>query len=61
MREPTMKLTRRILMAAAAGRGGELMQELRERERGDLMAGAYPRVKTHDDATFLVIAAGPQG
>ena len=25
-----------------------------------LMAGAYPRVKTHDDATFLVIAAGPQ-
>jgi hypothetical protein len=47
--------------ALAAGRGGELMQELRERERGDLMAGAYPRVKTHDDATFLVIAAGPQG
>lgn len=47
--------------ALAVGRGGELMQELRERERGDLMAGAYPRVKTHDDATFLVIAAGPQG
>jgi len=45
----------------AAGRGGDLMQELRERERGDLMAGAYPRVKTHDDATFLVIAAEPQG
>jgi hypothetical protein len=45
----------------AAGRGSELMQELRERERGDLMAGTYPRVKTHDDATFLVIAAEPQG
>ncbi|MGF9761470.1 hypothetical protein AAII07_40395 [Microvirga sp. 0TCS3.31] len=41
----------------AAGRGRGLMEELRERERGDLMAGAYPRVKTHDDATFLVIAA----
>jgi hypothetical protein len=41
----------------AAGGGRELMQELRERERSDLMAGAYPRVKTHDDATFLVIAA----
>ncbi|MBB4039251.1 hypothetical protein GGR34_000886 [Microvirga flocculans] len=45
----------------AAGRGRELMQELRERERSDLMAGAYPRVKTHDDATFLVIAAEMQG
>ena len=44
----------------AAGRGSELMQELRDRERGDLMAGAYPRVKTHDDATFLVIVAEPQ-
>jgi hypothetical protein len=41
----------------ATGQGRDLMQELRERERGDLMAGAYPRVKTHDDATFLVIAA----
>jgi hypothetical protein len=41
----------------AAGKGQGLMEELRERERGDLMAGAYPRVKTHDDATFLVIAA----
>lgn len=41
----------------ATGKGQSLMQELRERERGDLMAGAYPRVKTHDDATFLVIAA----
>lgn len=41
----------------ATGKGHDLMQELRERERGDLMAGAYPRVKTHDDATFLVIAA----
>lgn len=45
----------------AAGGGSELMQELRERERSDLMAGAYPRVKTHDDATFLVIAAEPYG
>ena len=41
----------------AAGQGPDLMQELRERERGDLMAGAFPRVKTHDDATFLVMAA----
>ncbi|MBB3017999.1 hypothetical protein FHR70_001039 [Microvirga lupini] len=45
----------------AAGKGRDLMQELRERERGDLMAGAYPRVKTHDDATFLVIAAEQSG
>ncbi|MBD2746489.1 protein phosphatase 2C domain-containing protein [Microvirga sp. BT688] len=41
----------------AQAKGPDLMQELRDRERGDLMAGAYPRVKTHDDATFLVIAA----
>lgn len=41
----------------AAGKGPDLMQELRDRERSDRMAGAYPRVKTHDDATFLVIAA----
>jgi hypothetical protein len=47
--------------ALAAGRGSSLMQELRERERSDLMAGAYPRVKTHDDATVLVIAAEPHG
>jgi len=26
-------------------------------ERSDLLSGAYPRVKTHDDATVLVIAA----
>jgi hypothetical protein len=45
----------------AAGKGPDLMQELRERERSDLLAGAYPRVKTHDDATFLVIAAEPYG
>ena len=45
----------------AAGRGDDLMQELRERERGDLKAGAYPRVKTHDDATFLVITAEAHG
>ncbi len=45
----------------ATGRGGDLMQELREREQGDLKAGAYPRVKTHDDATFLVITAETHG
>ncbi len=45
----------------AAGEGQDLMQELRERERSDLMAGAYPRVKTHDDATFLVMAAELSG
>ena len=44
----------------AAGGGRELMQEY-ERERSDLMAALYPRVKTHDDATFLVIAAEPSG
>jgi hypothetical protein len=47
--------------ALAAGRGAALVQELRELEWGDLMAGAYPRVKTHDDATVLVIAAEPTG
>jgi hypothetical protein len=47
--------------ALAAGRGEALIQELRELERSDLVAGAYPRVKTHDDATFLVIAAEPTG
>ncbi len=47
--------------ALAAGRGAALIQELRELERGDLMAGAYPRVKTHDDATVLVIAAEATG
>jgi hypothetical protein len=45
----------------AAGKGPDLMKELRERERSDLLAAAYPRVKTHDDATFLVIAAEPYG
>ncbi|WP_230530946.1 hypothetical protein [Microvirga roseola] len=45
----------------AEGRGDELMQELRERERGDRMADAYPRVKAHDDATVLVIAAETYG
>jgi hypothetical protein len=52
---------RSLHAALAAGKGSDLMQELRERERSDLMAGAYPRVKTHDDATFLVIAAEPYG
>jgi hypothetical protein len=45
----------------SAGKGGDLMQELRELEQGDLKAGAFPRVKTHDDATFLVIAAETHG
>ena len=47
--------------ALAAGRGDELIHELRDLERGDPMAEAYPRVKTHDDATVLVIAAEPCG
>lgn len=47
--------------ALAAGRGAALIQELRDLERSDLMAGAFPRVKTHDDATVLVIAAEPSG
>jgi hypothetical protein len=51
----------RLHAQLAAGRGDDLMQELRERERGDLKAGAYPRVKTHDDATFLVITAETLG
>jgi len=44
--------------AFAAGRGDELMRELRGREGGDRNADRYPRVKTHDDATVLVVAAG---
>jgi hypothetical protein len=45
----------------AAGEGDDLIKELRALERGDPMAGAYPRVKTHDDATVLVIAAETVG
>jgi hypothetical protein len=41
----------------AAGAGESLMQELRELERSDPAAEAYPRVKIHDDATVHVIAA----
>lgn len=41
----------------AAGEGESLMRELRELERGDPTAQAHPRVKIHDDATVLVIAA----
>ncbi|MGO4571199.1 hypothetical protein [Microvirga sp. 2TAF3] len=48
-------------VALAVGRGDELMQELRGLERRDDMADAYRRVKTHDDATVLVIAAEPCG
>lgn len=39
------------------GEGGDLMKELRDLERNDPKAQAHPRVKAHDDATVLVIAA----
>ncbi len=42
--------------ALAAGHASELMERLRALERRDPVAGAYPRVKTHDDATVLVLA-----
>lgn len=47
--------------ALAQGRGEELIEELRALERGDSLSGAYPRVKMHDDATVLVIAAETGG
>lgn len=47
--------------ALAEGRGDGLMQELRTLERNDPMAAAHLRVKTHDDASVLVIAAEPCG
>ena len=47
--------------ALAEGRGDSLMRELRSRERDDPMAAAHLRVKTHDDASVLVIAAEPCG
>ena len=47
--------------ALAGGRGDGLMRELRTLERNDPMAAAHPRVKTHDDASVLVIAAEPCG
>ncbi len=54
--------TDRTLHAALIeGRGDDLFEELRALERRDSLAGAYPRVKTHDDATVLVIAAEPGG
>ncbi|MBZ6075183.1 hypothetical protein [Microvirga puerhi] len=43
--------------AMAAGRGSALLQELRERERGDEAGRLFRRVKTHDDATALVVVA----
>jgi hypothetical protein len=43
----------------AAGEGEGLMDELRDLERADPMARAHVRVKTHDDATVLVIAPEP--
>lgn len=45
--------------ALAAGEGDALFEELRERERRDDGGRAFRRVKIHDDATVLVIAAGP--
>jgi hypothetical protein len=47
--------------ALAGGRGDGLMRELRSLECNDPMAAAHPRVKTHDDASVLVIAAEPCG
>lgn len=47
--------------ALVEGRGDGLMQELRTLERNDPMAAAHLRVKTHDDASVLVIAAEPSG
>jgi hypothetical protein len=52
---------RSLHTALAEGRGDDLFEELRALEREDLRAGAYPRVKTHDDASVLVIAAGTSG
>lgn len=52
---------RSLHAALAEGRGDDLIGELRALERGDLLSGAYPRVKTHDDATVLVIAAETSG
>jgi hypothetical protein len=43
--------------ALAAGGGDELIRELRSLESRDPMAAAHLRVKTHDDASVLVIAA----
>lgn len=47
--------------ALAEGRGEDLIEELRALERGDSLSGAYPRVKMHDDASVLVIAAETSG
>lgn len=41
--------------ALAEGRGDSLTAELRDLERRDSMAANFPRVKTHDDATVLVL------
>jgi hypothetical protein len=45
----------------ALGKGENLINELRSLEGADPMARAHARVKTHDDATVLVIAAEPYG
>ncbi|MCB8821392.1 hypothetical protein [Microvirga rosea] len=46
-----------LYRALAAGKGEELLGELRDRERRDETRQTFRRVKTHDDATVLVIAA----
>lgn len=50
---------RSLHAALAAGEGDALFEELRERERRDDAGRAFRRVKIHDDATVLVIAAEP--
>lgn len=52
---------RSLHAALAEGRGDDLIEELRALERDDVLSRAYPRVKTHDDATVLVIAAETSG
>lgn len=52
---------RSLHAALSQGRGDDLIEELRALERGDSLSGSYPRVKTHDDATVLVIAAETDG
>ncbi|MXQ10187.1 hypothetical protein [Microvirga makkahensis] len=47
--------------ALAAGRGDDLIGELRALERSDRLSEEYPRVKAHDDASVLVIAAETSG
>ncbi|QFU17167.1 hypothetical protein [Microvirga thermotolerans] len=48
---------RSLHAALAAGRGDDLFDELRERELHDDAGRSFRRVKIHDDATVLVVAA----